>query len=196
VTLQLLLNGELAFREELEAEAEEEAHSEEAEVEDPPNPVIPVANEMMWAALFFFILWALMKFVLLPPIQRGRTEREDAIRADKDAAERAQAELIAAQNEYTEELSKARAEGNSVLDEARAEADVYRQGLQNEADAEMNERRAQVADEIEQARNAALTGMHDDVSALAVEAASLVVEEPVDASTSQSVIDQALGSDS
>ena len=174
MTLQLLLNGELAFREELEAEAEEEAHSEEAEVEDPPNPVIPVANEMMWAALFFFILWALMKFVLLPPIQRGRTEREDAIRADKDAAERAQAELIAAQNEYTEELSKARAEGNSVLDEARAEADVYRQGLQNEADAEMNERRAQVADEIEQARNAALTGMHDDVSALAVEAASLV----------------------
>jgi F-type H+-transporting ATPase subunit b len=196
VTLQLLLNGELAFQESLESEAEAEASSAEDEPGDPPNPVIPVANEMFFAAFFFFILWALMKWVLLPPIQRGRTERADAIQADKDAAERAQADLVAAQRDYQDALAGARAEANSVLDEARAEADVYRQGLQTEADAEVSERRTQVTNEIEQARTAALAGMHDDVSALAVEAASMVVEEPIDLAASQSVIDQTLGADS
>ena len=195
MTLQLLLNGELAFAEESETEGEEEAHTVE-EAEDPPNPVIPDLNELLWAAFWFFALWALMKFVLLPPILRGRAKREDVIRADKDAAERARADLVAVQRDYQEALSGARAEANSVLDEARAEADVYRQGLQAEADAEANERRTQVTSEIEQARAAALAGMHDDVSALAVEAASMVVEEPIDPDGSQSVIDQTLGSDS
>ena len=29
----------------------------EEEAGDPPNPVIPVENEIVWAAIFFFALW-------------------------------------------------------------------------------------------------------------------------------------------
>ena len=32
---------------------------------------------MVWAAIFFFALWALMKWVLLPPILRGLENRAE-----------------------------------------------------------------------------------------------------------------------
>ncbi len=193
MTLQLLLDGELAFADESEGEAAEGA---EEEAEDPPNPVIPVGNELLWAALCFFSLWALMKYVLLPPILGRRSEREAAIRADKDAAERAHDDLAKSQMDYDDALMGARAEANAAIDAARAEADEYRSRIQAEADAEIAAQRAEATAEIERAREAALGGMRDDVGDLAVQAASLVVEEPIDASAQQSVIDRALGGES
>ena len=41
------------------------------------NPILPVVNEMFWTLVFFAILWALMKFVLLPPVMRTFQERAD-----------------------------------------------------------------------------------------------------------------------
>ncbi len=63
----------------------------EEEAGDPPNPVIPVENEIVWAAIFFFALWALMKFVLLPPIQKAMENRAATIQSGKDAADAASA---------------------------------------------------------------------------------------------------------
>ena len=69
-----------------EAEEGEEEHGEEThEEEEVPNPVLPTGNEIIWAAVFFFALWVLMRYVLLPPIQRITTRRGS--RADPAATE-------------------------------------------------------------------------------------------------------------
>ena len=80
---QLSIDELLALAEEGEEGEEGEAHAEEEEV---PNPVLPAGNEIVWAAIFFYALWALMKYVLLPPVQRTRAERAATIASAKDAA--------------------------------------------------------------------------------------------------------------
>ena len=104
---------------------------------DPPNPVIPTENEIVWAAIFFFALWALMKFVLLPPILRAMESRSSTIQSGKDAADAATAALGSARREHEATLAEARAEANQILAGARATADERRAALQADADAEI-----------------------------------------------------------
>lgn len=113
----------------------------EEEAGDPPNPVIPVENEIVWAAIFFFALWAMMKFVLLPPILRAMEERSSTIQSGKDAADAATAALGSARRDHEATLAEARAEANAILAGARAAADERRAALQAEADTEIAEMR-------------------------------------------------------
>ena len=87
----------------------------EEEAGDPPNPVIPVENEIVWAAIFFFALWAMMKFVLLPPILRAMEERSSTIQSGKDAADAATSALGSARRDHEATLAEARAEALSGM---------------------------------------------------------------------------------
>ena len=51
-------------------ETEPVAVQEAVTEEKTSNPILPTANEMFWGGLTFVLLWALMKWVLLPPITR------------------------------------------------------------------------------------------------------------------------------
>lgn len=166
--------------------------AEAEEAGDPPNPVIPVENEIVWAAIFFFALWALMKFVLLPPILKAMENRASTIQSGKDAADAATAALGSARRDHEATLAEARAEANQILAGARAAADERRAALQAEADAEIAEMRRSAQAEIDEARASALSGMRGDVSTLAVGAAQIVLGRDLDAGSQQSVIDQAL----
>ncbi len=76
----------LTEEEEHEGEGTDEEHSGTEEV---PNPVIPEINHLIWALGSFLALWALMKFVLLPPLMKLREDRENKVREDREAADRA-----------------------------------------------------------------------------------------------------------
>lgn len=179
----------------LGADAEEEEHEAiEGQADDaPPNPVIPEVNEILWAAVFFFLLWAMMKYVLLPPIVRGMQNRANTIQSGQDAADAATAALGAAKRDHEATLADARTEAGTILAGARAAADERRAGMQAEADSEIADMRRDAQAEIDQARAEALAGMRGDVSSLAVGAASIVLGRELDASANQSAIDQALG---
>ena len=187
--MELLILGADAEEEEHEAD---EGHAE-VEAEAPPNPVIPEVNEILWAAVFFFLLWAMMKYVLLPPIVRGMKNRADTIQSGKDAADAATAALGVAKRDHEATLAEARAEAGTILAGARAAADERRSVLQADADAEIADLRRDAQAEIDQARADALTGMRGDVSTLAVGAASIVLGRDLDTAANQPAIDQALG---
>lgn len=169
--------------------------AEAEEAGDPPNPVIPTENEIVWAAIFFIALWALMKYVLLPPIMKAMENRASTIQSGKDAADAATAALGSARRDHEATLAEARAEAGTILAGARAAADERRSALQAEADAEIAEMRRSAQAEIDQARADALAGMRGDVSSLAVGAAEIVLGRGIDAGSQQSVIDQALSAD-
>lgn len=163
--------------------------------EDPPNPVIPEVNEIVWAAIFFVALWLLMKYVLLPPITRAMESRADTIQGDRDAADAATASLGSTRRDYEASLTDARNEANEIIAATRANADERRAALQAEADAEIADLRRDAQAEIDQARADALSGMRGDVATLAVGAAGAVLGRDLDAGAQQSVIDQALAAE-
>lgn len=179
---------------ELAQEGEEgEAVEEEGEEEEVPNPVLPTGNEIVWAAIFFFALWALMKYVLLPPIQKTRSERAHKIIEAKDAVGTASADVASAQAEYDTKIAEARAEAAEILDAARDEAEATRAEIMGAAESEVASQREAAEAELAEARAQALSSLRGDVVDVAVGAASSVVGRGLDPGSQRAVLDRVLG---
>lgn len=170
------------------------AFVEAAEDEGDFNPILPTLPEMIWSGLFFFGLWALMKYVLLPPIIEGRDARRAKVAAGQDSVSDSESELAQLKAAHEERLAAARAEAASILDAARAQAEAQKADAVAAVEGNIATLRANTQAEIDRARTAALAGAKGAVSQLAVGAASKVLGRPVDAGSSQSAIDRYLQS--
>ena len=176
------------------AEEEQSSDSEALEEEstETVNPVLPTGSDIVYAAIFFFALWAAMKYVLLPPVQKVRNERASKIAAARDAADNASADMGSAQDDYDAALADARAEAATILDAARADADAHRAQVTGAAEAEAAELRAAAEAEIGGARRQAIGTLSRDVAQVAASAASTVIGRVVDADVAQPLADRSL----
>jgi F-type H+-transporting ATPase subunit b len=156
------------------------------------NPILPVDNELFWGGLMFIVLWALMKWVFLPPVLRTMDARADTIRADLAAADEAHELALAESAAYDESLASARAEAVRIIEAARTEADEERRRLVAAAEAEAAAVRGEAAAEISAAKQAALAELREGVGSVAISAASAVVDRPLDPATHQQVVQQYL----
>lgn len=161
-------------------------------VEEVPNPVIPEPQHILWAVVSFLALWALMKFVLLPPLLTMREEREQKVIDDREAADRARAAAAQAQADYDASLASARADADGIIDAARSEAGEYRSGVMAEAGAEVADKRAAAAGGVDASKAEAITSLRGEVGDIAVAAASAVLGKDLDRGAQQSAIDEAL----
>lgn len=197
MNIQISFTGEeFALTEEEEHEGDatdgEHAGEETHAVEEVPNPVVPEPNHLIWALGSFLALWALMKFVLLPPLLKLREERENKVREDREAADRARSAVGQAQAEYDASLAAARAEGDGIIDAARNEAGEHRAEVMGDATNEIAAMRATAAGGLDDSRDAAITSLRGDVADIAVAAASAVLGKNLDRSAQQAAIDSAL----
>lgn len=164
--------------------------AEAAAEEEISNPILPVTNELFWAAVTFFALWALMKFVLLPPVLRTMAARDAKVREDLDAAERASRAREDALAEYEAALAGARVEAVRVIEDARAGADGRRREALAEAEEEVAAARARTAQEIADAKAAARTQLQGSIASVAIGAAEAVVQKPLDRDAEAQVIEE------
>jgi F-type H+-transporting ATPase subunit b len=172
-------DGDLELAAESPGEEITEAETEALD-EGPANPILPTSNELFWGAVFFFLLWALMKFVLVPPVDKTMAKRADAIRADEDAADQAAAEVARLRADYEATMASAHAEATRILEDARHAADGRRAELVRQAEAEINQAREQAQAEVEAAKAAAFEQLKGQVATLAVDAAERVVQRGID----------------
>lgn len=163
-----------------------------AEAAEADNPILPVVSEMFWGAIGFFGLWALVKFVLLPPVQATMEARDAKIRGDLDAAEIARSKAGSAASEVQDQLAGVRTEAAEIVESARAEAEAERATVITAAEAEAASIRAAAADEIAAARSEAMAGVGPAVAELATDAASRVMSRPIALGDAQPVIDRFL----
>jgi len=161
--------------------------------EDVPNPVLPAMNEIFWSAIFFLLLWGLMKYVLLPPIRKLQAQRAQKLQDDRDAAQRAEEDLAKAQADYDAAFHAAREEASLLLDEARTRASDRRAELVGAAVADVSESRAAATREMSVARSEAVDGLRDQIRELAVDAAANVLgNRPSDTAAADRAIDELL----
>lgn len=163
-----------------------------AEAAEADNPILPVVSEMFWGAIAFFSLWALVKFVLLPPVKATMDARAAKIRGDLDAAEIARSKAGSAASEAQDQLAGVRAEAAEIVEAARAEAEGERATVIAAAEAEAASIRAAAADEITAARSEAMAGVGPAVAELATDAASRVMNRPIALGDAQPVVDRFL----
>lgn len=166
----------------------------ETQAEEAVNPILPVANEAFYAVLFFTLLYLLVRYVLLPPVERTMDERAQRIRAERDAAEAARSGAGTVVSDFDEQLAEARAEAAAVIDAARADAERERQAILAAAEADVAVQREAAMAEIDAAKADAMAQLKPQVVALAVGAASRVIDRPLDPTRQRPVVDRYLDS--
>ena len=163
--------------------------TEMTEVVETKNPIRPTVNEMFWAALFFLLLWTLMKFVLLPPITKVMNARDEKVRSDLQAAEAAESTRVSKLAEYEAGLAGARAEAVTLLEAARSEGDAERRSKITAAEAEAASVKAEAAAAVADAKVRARTELTASITDIAVGAAEAVVQKPIDRAAQTALVE-------
>ena len=144
-----------------------------------------------WIQMIVFVILALftMKFIW-PPITAALDERAQKIREGLSAADKAKADLAAANKRAEEELSSARTDAAQRL----ADAERLAQSMIEEAKSRANEEGAKIIAaaraEAEQEASRAREALREQVASLAVRGAEQILRREVDARTHADLLGQ------
>ena len=143
----------------------------------------------IWILISMIIFLTVMMKYAVPPIMKSLNEREAKIKDSLESAEKAlaKAEAISINNEKA--LRETEVKAQQIRKEAIEKAEVLR-----------NERTAKAKDEatqiIEQAKNTivqekklALTQLREEVARLAIQSASIILDEELDAKKNSKLVD-------
>lgn len=140
-------------------------------------PILPEPYDLLWSTVIFvFLVWAFTRF-LLPKLQKVLDERAELIEGGISKAAEAQAEAAAALEEYTAQLTEARAEAARIREDARAEATQIVNESRDKATVEAERIAATAQKQIEAERQQAVVSLRAEVGSLATELASKIVGE-------------------
>jgi F-type H+-transporting ATPase subunit b len=154
-----------------------------------PNLVTPAVSEILWgAAAFGIVLFVLVKFAF-PALKKGMKAREDKIRDDLAAAERARTEAETEATQYRAQLADARGEAGRIIEEARQAADDVRKDLMTRAEADAAEVRQRAQDDARLATERAMADLQSRVSDLSIELAERIVQRNLDRDTQIALIE-------
>lgn len=135
-----------------------------------------------------FILFT-VKFVW-PPIRQALEEREKRIADGLASAERGQKELELAEENAAEKIREAKQQAAEIIDQAnRQSSEIVEEARQEARDAAAKEHAAAEA-RIEQEVNKARAELRKQVSDLAIQGASRILEREVDAKTHAKMLDE------
>ena len=156
------------------------------------NFLVPNGTFIVEVLAFLVILFLLSRYVL-PPLNKALDERQEQIRSQFEASEKAQKEATEALEEYKNELAEARAEAGRMREEAREQGAAIIAQMRQQAQDEAARITANAQKQIEAERQQALTSLRNEVGAMATTLASRIVGETLEDPAAQSrVVDRFL----
>jgi F-type H+-transporting ATPase subunit b len=155
-----------------------------------PSPILPATDEIIWGALSFLVLLLLMWKFAFPALKSGMDARAQRIRDNLDEAERTKAEAQRILEDYQRQLADAKNESARIIEEARQTAEQLRRDLMARAEAESQELRQRVADDVRAAQDRALADVRAQVAELAIGAAEAVVQKNLDPETNRALVER------
>jgi len=143
------------------------------------NFLVPNATFIAEVIAFALIIWFLAK-VVIPPINKAMSDRQEAIRKQFADLEEAEGDARQAEADYKEQLNNAKHEAARIREEAREQGaqivQEAREKAQGEADRIVEHAHAQ----LEADRKAAFESLRRDVGSLATNLAGRIVGESMD----------------
>jgi F-type H+-transporting ATPase subunit b len=154
-----------------------------------PSPILPAKNEIIWGSISFIVLLLLLSKFAWPALAAGMAARADRIKADLEAAETAKGEADHILADYKAQLADARNESARIIEEARQAADALRRDQEQRLQNELAELRQRAAADIESAKRQAISDLKDEVAALAIGAAEVIVQRNLDRDTQTRLVE-------
>jgi F-type H+-transporting ATPase subunit b len=158
--------------------------------EEAKNPILPDTAELIYGALAFIIVFAVLAKFAFPALNKMLAERSAKIQGDLEKAEQSRMTAESELAEYRTQLAGARDDANRIIEEARRTADQLRRDLQTKAEQEAQATVARAQEEIRAERDRVFQDLRAQVGVIAVELAGRVVGESLDPSTHQRLIDE------
>lgn len=151
-----------------------------AAAQAPVNPVSFDVWTLIFQSLNVLIVMGVLYFMLFKPVAGVMKKRETFVEDSLSQAASAKEEAERLLAEYREQMQKARAEAQAIIDKASQDAEEYSRSKRAEADADAQAMLAQAKADIEHEREKALESIRDEVATLAVLAAGKVIGRSLD----------------
>ncbi|MFP1723678.1 F0F1 ATP synthase subunit B [Lonsdalea quercina] len=139
-------------------------------------------------AFVLFVLFC-MKFIW-PPIMAAIEKRQKEIADGLSSAERAKNDLNLAQANATDQLKKAKADAQVIIEQANKQRAQILEEAKVEAETERNKIVAQAQAEIDAERKRAREELRKQVASLAIAGAERIIERSVDEAANSDIVDK------
>jgi F-type H+-transporting ATPase subunit b len=157
---------------------------------DHSNPLIPEWNELLWGAVCFLLLFAMISKLVFPKINATFAERTDNIEGKLDQAERERQVAQELLKAYQKKLDDAAMQAQHILDQARANAELLEEELRIQAEDQARRIVERAQQTIDAERERAVVSLRAEVGGIAVDLASRVVQDSLDRERQLKLVDQ------
>jgi F-type H+-transporting ATPase subunit b len=160
----------------------------------PANPVVPDLTVAIATIVVFAVLLIVLSKTAWKPILEGLKAREEGIRSQIAAAEKANADAQALLADYQKRLATAAEEARSIVEEGKRDAEAQRARMEADAKAEAQRERERSRRDIDLAKDAALKEIYDRVATLSTDIASKILQTRLDPAQHKKLVDDAVTS--
>ena len=148
--------------------------------------------DILWTVINLLIFYLLLRKFLFKPVLGMMERREQMIKDDFDKAKKASEEAEQIKAEYETKLGEAQAEAVKITTAAKQRADKESAEIVEDAKAEAAHIIADAQKTIERDREAAMSAAKEQIAGLAVMAASRVLEKNIDEESNREFAEQLL----
>jgi len=149
--------------------------------------------EFSWSFVFqivnTLILYLVLKKFLFVPVTNFIQGRQDEIKSSYDDAENLNEEAESLKKEYENKLDKVKEEGQEILIEAKKKADERGNEIIKESKEQAAKLKEKAEKDIELEKKKALNDVKDEISTIAMMAASKVLGNEVDKNKNKELVD-------
>lgn len=143
----------------------------------------------IWVLISMVIFLVLMQKFLVPPIMKALDERENRIKDSLESAEKALAKAEQISKDNDKALKEAEIEAQKIRREALEDADVLRSEKIEKAKQDAAKILEDARSSIELEKQRAMTELRKEVSDLAIEAASMIIDAELDKKKNKKLVD-------
>ncbi|HVE63977.1 MAG TPA: F0F1 ATP synthase subunit B [Mycobacteriales bacterium] len=154
------------------------------------SPVVPVLSELIWAAVFFTILFLIVSRVALPKLNKVLAEREAAVTGQITAADQVRADADVLLADYRAKLADAQSEANRIIDEGRRTAEGIVTEARSRAEAEAQTIVTRAQSDIRAESNRAQVELRSTLAELSIQVAGRVVGQSLDSDAQRQLVER------
>ena len=152
------------------------------------KPLIGITYEFVFQLVNTFLVFFLLKKLLFKPVLGIIEAREKDIRENLAQGERAKKEGLSLKSEYEEKLNSAKEQGQEIK-QATLRAEQKETEIIAAAKQEASQLKEKASKDVEQERQKVMNEIKNEISNIAILAASKVIEKDIDSKKHKELID-------
>ncbi len=154
------------------------------------KPVVTMTWELTIQIINTIILFVILSKILFKPVLEIIDARENEIKSDIAVGEKAKSEGLALKSEYERKLLVAKDEGQEIIKQATIRAEEKSEEIISTAKEEATNLKDRANKDILQEKEKVMNELKNDISNIAILAASKVIEKDIDQSKHEEMIDK------